>query len=253
MPFGDSSPAWRIGTKRPSPLRQPLFEVAESGELREPRRVVLEAQHAAAVQQLVLRFHHGRQIARGDGAVVANRIAREPLGVCRRQAAQVLDQQLERGRVDFYSPAGLAQILVGAPLDDGAPIVGRRQAKSETRREARELLRDLEAMADQQQRDLGVVRRQCDVFEQPDVNRLLQERVKVEQGKHARLPGCANVPQRLFGLGVMPLGFELQIEPLDAVRDRPAEQRAVGACGTRHGDFAQQLEHTRLVRGFDDD
>ena len=125
--------------------------------------------------------------------------------------------------------------------------------RSETRRKTRELLWDLEAVADQQQSDLGVVRRQCDVFEQPDVHRLFKERMKVEQGEHAWLAGCANVPQRFLGIGVVPLGFEIEVEPLNAVRDRPAEERAVGACRTRHGDLAQQLEHACLVRGLDDD
>ena len=145
------------------------------------------------------------------------------------------------------------QVLRGATLDDGAPVARARQAQGEARREARELVRNLEPMADQQQRDFGVVRRQCDVLEQPDVDRLVQERMKVEQRVDARFRDGADVAQRFFGLGVVALRFEIEIESLQAVRDRPAKQRAVGARGARQGDLAQQLEDARLVRGLDDD
>ena len=58
--------------------------------------------------------------------------------------------------------------------------LGPGQAQDEACSEAHELVRDLEPVSDQQQRDLSVVRRQCDVLEQPDVDRLLQERMKVQ-------------------------------------------------------------------------
>ena len=75
--------------------------------------------------------------------------------------------------------------------------LGARQAQREARREAAELVRHLEPMSDQQQRDLGVVRRQRDVLEQPDVDRLVQERMKVEQRVDARFGNGANVAQAL--------------------------------------------------------
>ena len=108
-------------------------------------------------------------------------------------------------------------------------------------------------MADQQQRHFGGVRRERDVLEQPDVHGLLQERMKVQQGVHARFRDGADVAQRFLGLGVVALRLEVEIEALQAVRDRPAEQRAVGARGPGRGDLAQQVEHARLVRGLDDD
>src|SRR5688572_14892028 len=142
-----------------------MFEVAESGEVGKLRGVVFEAQHAAAIQQLVLRFHDGRQVACRDGAVVTDRVARESLGIRRRQAAQVLDQELECRRVYFDLTPVITQILRRAALDDRAPFARPGQAQRETGSEPRQLVRYLETMSDQEQRELGGVRRQRDVLE----------------------------------------------------------------------------------------
>ena len=49
----------------------------------------------------------------------------------------------------------------------------------------------------------------------------------------------ANVPQRVLGVGVVALRFELEVEALQPVRDRPAKQRAVRARIAPEGDLAQ--------------
>ncbi len=70
-------------------------------------RVVLEAQHAAAVQQVVLRLHNARQIVRQQRAVVEDRRAGQSFSVAGGQSRQVLDQQLQRLAIGANTAAGV--------------------------------------------------------------------------------------------------------------------------------------------------
>ena len=70
-------------------------------------RCRLVAQHAAVVQHFVLGAHHHGHVGGLDGAVVEDRLARQALRIGGRQAAHVLDQQLQSPRVDLD---GLARV-----------------------------------------------------------------------------------------------------------------------------------------------
>ncbi len=85
------------------------------------------------------------------------------------------------------------------------------------------------------------------------MDRLVQERMKVEQRVDSGLGNRPYVAQGFLGFGVVPLRLEIEIEPLQAVRDRPTEERAIGARGTGERDLSQQLEYARFVGGLDDD
>ena len=85
------------------------------------------------------------------------------------------------------------------------------------------------------------------------MDRLIEERMKVEQRIDSGLGNRAYVAQGFLGLGVVPLRLEIEIEPLQTVRDGPAEERAIGARGTGERDLSQQLEYARFVGGLDDD
>ena len=128
-------------------------------------------------------------------------------------------QHVERCRVDFDLASALAHVVGGATFDDLAAVLRRRQAQREPRREARELLRYFDPMAYEQQRDLGLVRAEGDVLQQPDMNRLLQERMEIEQRVNARLGNGADVAQRFLRVRVVTLRLEVEIEALQAVRD----------------------------------
>jgi hypothetical protein len=127
-PFGGSSSG-----AEPSPAQlQPLLEARHAAEVGEVRGVVLEAEHAAAIEQLVLGLHDARQVARHQRAVVEDRLARQPLGVADRQAGEILDQQLQRLAVGAHLAAVRASPLVGDLLDDAAAFdaVGERQPEA---------------------------------------------------------------------------------------------------------------------------
>ncbi len=58
--------------------------------------------------------------------------------------------------------------------------------------------------------------------------------MEVEQRVDAGLGDGADVAQHVLGLGVVALRLEIEIEPLQTVGDRPAEQRAIALarCAT---------------------
>src|SRR5690606_6370822 len=92
-----------------------------------------------------------------------------------------------------------------------------------------------------------------DVLQQADVQRVGQERMEIEQRVEPRLAYRANVAQRFLGIGVVALRLELQVEPLQTVRDGPAKKGTVAVGRCRHGQLRQQLEEPGLVGGLDDD
>ena len=126
-----------------------MFEIAKARQLGEPRGFVLEAQYAAAIEELILRFHDRRHVACGDSPVVANGVAREPFRVRGRQAGEILNEELERRLVHVDPATAFVGVLRRAALHDRAPILRVRQSQREARRVAAELVRNLEPMSDQ--------------------------------------------------------------------------------------------------------
>jgi hypothetical protein len=63
----------------------------------------------------------------------------------------------------------------------------------------------------------------------------------------------ADMAQGLVGLGMGGLRRHLDIQPLQSVRDGPAEQRAVTWRSTRYNQPRQQCQEAILITGFNDD
>jgi len=93
----------------------------------------------------------------------------------------------------------------------------------------------------------------ADVLQQPDRDRVLQVGVEVQQHIDAGLTHRANVLENVVRFGVVQLRFEVDIQPLQAVRDAPAKQRQVLFARPGNRDGSQQIEHARLITSLDHD
>jgi len=75
--------------------------------------------------------------------------------------------------------------------------------------------------------------------------------MKIEQRVDPGLRDRADVAQHVGRRGVVPLRGEVEVDALQPVGDRPAEQRTPLARGS--GDLRERLEKARLVLRLDDD
>ncbi len=71
-------------------------------------------------------------------------------------------------------------------------------------------------------RDIRIVN--ADVLDEPDVNGVVEVRMEVQQDVDAGLGDCANMPEYVRRFGVRQLRRKVDIQPLQAVSDGPAEQ-----------------------------
>lgn len=135
-------------------------------------------------------------------------------------------------------------------VDDGGALRPVGQRHLQPRGEVLELGREGHLMAEQDEGagDAAVVL--ADVLEEPHRDRVLEERVQVQQHVDAGERARPDVAQDLHRLGVEPLpGAGRAGVGREAVRDRPAQDRQVR--GTRGG--GDGLERARLVTGLHHD
>ena len=233
---------------------QPFLEPRHAAEVGELRGVVFEAQHAAAIEQLVLGPHDRRQVARQQRAVVEDRLARQPLGVADRQAAEILDQQLERLAIGAH----LAAVRCGSTRRRRFSMIAWRSARfgnasrkraakcSSSRGSATSWLISTTVRA----RAVVVL---TDVLQQPHVHRIGQERMEVEQHVDAGDLSVARIDLSTLRLGVVLLrAAQIDVQAPQAVGDRPLEHRRVRG-GEARRQRGEQLERARLVARLDDD
>src|SRR5690606_8309210 len=115
-------------------------------------RVVLEAEHAAVVEQAVFCGHHRRKVFVRDRTVVKDGVAREALRIGMREAAQVAYKQIKSMCVYLDAISRISSPVLGDDaVDDRAPLRSIRQAKIEARRARLQLGRYLDRVADQKQ------------------------------------------------------------------------------------------------------
>ena len=197
------------------------------------RRVVFEAQHAAAIEQLVLGLHDARQVARHQRAVVEDRLARQPLGVADRQAGEILDQQLQRLAVGAHFARRSCESTRCATF---SMMPGARRGRETPAGSARRGARARAAArfaADQHDRARRAVVVLADVLQQPDVHRIGQERMEVEQHVDAGDVRGADRLEHCRRLGVVLLcAAEVDVQAAQAVGDRSTGTRA---CARRRG------------------
>jgi hypothetical protein len=107
-------------------------------------------------------------------------------------------------------------------------------------------------MTDQHDDDAGIFGADCDVLQQPRMDRVVEERVKIEQHEHRRARQRPNMGQHIPGLDIVSLRLQIEIKPLQAIRDGPAVQRPIfgGRAGHRHS--GDQFEQAPFIGGFDD-
>jgi hypothetical protein len=70
-----------IGDEGLAPLFHPALDPFRAGDIGEARRVVFEAQQAAAVEQLEFQLRQLRQVVRAQRAVVVDEMARDAANV----------------------------------------------------------------------------------------------------------------------------------------------------------------------------
>jgi hypothetical protein len=106
----------------------------------------------------------------------------------------------------------------------------------EMRGEVFQLGRQGEFVADEDQRPWVLAVTLANVFDQPHVHRIVEERVKVEQYIGAGLGRGANRLQHIGRFGVVGLrSAEIDVEPSQALGDLPLEHRQVAALLNGHG------------------
>ena len=234
-------------------LGQPDLEVSKACHIVESCGVVLVGEHTIAVQQLVLRFHDAGDVVRGDRPILIDGISGEALGVRKRQPGEISNEELQGLGIHLDLPLGvLLAVLVDELVNGGLALFGARELHLELGGERLDLGGQLDVVADQQHADPGSGGADGDVFQQSHVHRIGQERMEVEQRVDAGTVSRANLAQDIGGLGDLLLGLQIQVEALQAVGDRPAQERAVRAGGALDGELHQQFEKTLLIRGLYD-
>ncbi len=108
-------------------LLEPFLQILQAPDVGQARGIVLEREHAGAIQQLVLRPHDIGEITRRDGTVAIHGVVRDALDVGTRQPGEVLDQQLERLGVDMHATRIIAVPRFDDPVDDHRALVVVRQ------------------------------------------------------------------------------------------------------------------------------
>ena len=236
-------------------LSQPVLESGHAAKVGELRRVVLEAQHTAAIEQCVFRLHQSRQVVRLQCAIIEDRLARQPLGVAGRQSAQILDQQLEGLAIRLDSRAGVhLSPFARDLLDDGVALGAIGKGELEMRGKVLELARQRELVTDQHQRARHLREALADVLQQPDVHRVGEEWVEVEEHIKARLVGGANALEHLRRVCVVLLrAAEIHIDSPQSVGHRPLKNGRVTRAGTLQRQAFQQRERSRFIARFDQD
>ncbi len=230
---------------------QPVLQVQHAAQVGELRGVVLEAEHATAIEQFVLGLHHRRQVARHERAVVEDRLAGQPLSVADRQAAEVLDQQLQRFAVGGDLAAVRARPVAGDFLDDSPALDAVRKRQPEARGEMLQLARQRHLVADQNDRARLAVIVLADVLHQPHVHRVGEEGMEVEQDVDAADVRGADRLQHRSRLGIVLLrAAQIYVQAPQAVGDGPLEYRRVRGGETRR-QRGEQLERSRLVARLD--
>ena len=189
----------------------------------------------------------------GDRAVHADCIACKAFRVLPGQAGKIAYQHSVCLRIRLYLGAVIGpRPLVCNSLDDRRTLVFVRKCQLHTRRPRLQLGRQLDSVADQDDlaADFGLL--QANVLQQADVQRVVQEWVKIEQHVDARLGDCADVAEHVRRIGVQFLRLERQVLPLQTIGDRPAEYGQM-ASRRPHGGRQEHLQDAAFVPGFDDD
>ncbi len=108
-------------------------------------------------------------------------------------------------------------------------------------------------MADQDDLPLHFVRPHADVLQEPDMNRVVEERMKIQEHIDTWLRHGTNMLENVGRLRVDRLWLERDIETLEPVGNRPSEKRCIGLARPLQRDRLQQAEHALFVLRLDHD
>ncbi len=239
----------RRAVERGLAARDPVTQVAKAAHVRELRRIRLVRQRAAAVQQLILGGEHAGHVRHRQRAVVEDSLPREALGIGSLEPGEVVDEVIERLRVDLR---GATAVRIGPLLsharDHHAALVGSRRAQREARGQMLELLRHRELGAYEYERAGHLVVVLRDIFDQAHVDRICQIRMEIQQHVDAGHRRRLQMAQELGRVGD---GFlrtaEVPIDAPQAFGHRPLEDAPRAAAAGPEASLAGEVQHARFL------
>jgi hypothetical protein len=152
-------------------------------------------------QHLIFCPHDFGNVRLGDNSVIVDGDSSETPGISCSQPRQVAHEQVE----GFVCGLHVAPTVFRAPLscriqNDGAKLFRVWQGQSEARSVGLEFFRHLKRMTDQHNRGVMLRVIERDVFQLPNVEHVLHERMEIEQHEKAIVRGALDVGQQFVRL-----------------------------------------------------
>ncbi len=234
------------GASSPDPALEPL----QAGDITELAGVVLEMQVSGTVEQVELQPRQRRQVIAVEHAIAVDQLAHDLPRLAGIQSFQIAHDGADRIRLHLNPTAavggGIALDLLGHDPAQGLAIG---QAQRHAHRQPVKLRRQLHAVADQHQSVLGAILALHDLAQVALGDGVIQIRMQVEQHVRAGQPRRADRAQGGADIRRRPLLVQIDIEPAQAVGDRPAVQRPQDLVQ----QMPEQVDNPRLVGRVDQD